>query len=104
MGEGEPGAGTEPVSSGELGPGPRGGRRVHPGPDRGSIRSMTEPSITVNDLKSWEAHGAVWRALEVSDERAVIQLCSCMGEPVDVVGSAEAELIAFVREHPASEF
>jgi hypothetical protein len=53
----------------------------------------------VEDLRRWEEHGAMWRALEVSDDRAVVELCACHGEPVDVVQSEDVEFIAFVRQH-----
>jgi hypothetical protein len=55
------------------------------------------PGLTVAELEDWELHGAVWRALEVSDERAVVELCSCSGEPMDVVAGDAPELIEFVR-------
>jgi hypothetical protein len=57
--------------------------------------------VTVEDLERWEDHGATWRALEVTDQRAVIELCTCYGEAVDTVQSEAPELIAFVREHHA---
>jgi hypothetical protein len=60
------------------------------------------PSVTVEELERWTDHGAQWRPLKVSDERAVIELCTCYGEPVDVVESGAPALIAYVREH-ASE-
>jgi hypothetical protein len=53
--------------------------------------------LTVAELEEWELHGAVWRALEVSDERAVVELCSCSGEPMDVAEGDAPELIEFVR-------
>jgi hypothetical protein len=56
-------------------------------------------AATVEDLERWEEHGAVWRALEVDDERAVVQLCACHGEPVEVVHGEDAEFIAYVRRH-----
>jgi hypothetical protein len=56
-------------------------------------------AATIEDLRRWEEHGALWRALEVSDERAVVQLCACHGEPVDVVQSEDAAFIEFVRQH-----
>jgi hypothetical protein len=59
------------------------------------------PSVTVEDLERWTDHGALWRALEVSDERAVVELCTCFGEAVDVVEGRETALIAYVREHAA---
>jgi hypothetical protein len=55
------------------------------------------PRITVEDLERWTDHGAVWRPLEVSDDLAVVELCTCYGEPVDVVESPAPELIAYVR-------
>ncbi|HWE32476.1 MAG TPA: hypothetical protein VG410_03275 [Solirubrobacteraceae bacterium] len=57
------------------------------------------PTVTVEDLERWTDHGAQWRALELSDERAVVELCTCYGEPVDVVESGTAEVIAYVRDH-----
>jgi hypothetical protein len=55
------------------------------------------PSVTIEDLERWEENGAVWRAYEVTDERALIDLCSCTGEPMDRVQSDAPELIEFVR-------
>jgi hypothetical protein len=59
-------------------------------------------SVTVDYLKDWELHGATWRAVEVSDERAVIELCSCSGEPMDLVQGDDARLIEYVRTHRGS--
>lgn len=59
---------------------------------------MGRRPATVEDLRRWEEHGGLWRALEVSDERAVVQLCACHGELVDVVRSEDAAFIAFVRQ------
>jgi hypothetical protein len=56
--------------------------------------------ITVEDLERWEEHGATWRTLELSDERAVVELCTCYGEPVDQLQSEKPDLIEFVRSHP----
>jgi hypothetical protein len=57
------------------------------------------PQVTIKDLENWEQHGAVWRAVEVSERRAVVDLCSCSGEPMDRVDSDEPEFIEFVRAH-----
>ena len=59
------------------------------------------PELTIEDLERWEEHGATWRALELSDDRAVVELCTCYGEPVDVVQSEVPAVIEFVRTHPA---
>ena len=56
--------------------------------------------LTIAELKDWELHGAIWRALELTDERAVVELCSCSGEPMDVVEGDSPELIEVVRAHP----
>jgi hypothetical protein len=55
------------------------------------------PSVTAEDLVRWTDHGAVWRTLEVSDALAVVELCTCYGEPVDVVEGRAPDVIAYVR-------
>ena len=56
--------------------------------------------LTVAELEDWELHGAIWRALEVTDERVVVELCSCTGERMDVVEGDSPELVEFVRTRP----
>ncbi len=60
---------------------------------------MARPA-TVKELEDWELNGATWRPLELSEERAVVELCTCYGERVDVVESGAPEFIEFVRTHP----
>jgi hypothetical protein len=57
---------------------------------------MEETPVEV--LRRWEDHGAVWRAVHVSDAGAVVDLCTCTGEPVERLESADPDLIRFVRE------
>ena len=57
---------------------------------------MTE--TPVEQLQRWEEHGAVWRALSVGEERAVVELCTCTGERVELLESDDPELIRFLRE------
>ena len=52
---------------------------------------------TVAELEDWEQGGATWRALELSKERAIVELCTCYGEPVDTLAGDSRELIEFVR-------
>jgi len=59
---------------------------------------MARPA-TIAELKDWELNGATWRAIEISDRRALVELCTCSGERVDVVESQDPELIEFVRAH-----
>lgn len=63
----------------------------------------SRPSLTLEDLQRWEDHGATWRALEISDELAVVELCTCYGEPVDTVQSVAPEVISYVREHRGTD-
>lgn len=56
--------------------------------------------ITVADLERWLEGGATWRALELSDEQATIELCTCYGEAVDTAHSDDPAVIAFLRSHP----
>jgi hypothetical protein len=55
------------------------------------------PELTLHNLIRWEDHGAAWRTVEVDDDQAVVELCTCHGEPVDVVRGSAHELIEFVR-------
>jgi hypothetical protein len=56
----------------------------------------------VQQLLRWEEHGAEWRVLHLSDERAIVDLCTCYGEPVDQLESSDPELIAWLRERATS--
>jgi len=55
--------------------------------------------VKIEDLERWSESGAIWRAWEVTDEYAIVDLCSCTGEPMDRVQSDAPELIAYVRAH-----
>jgi hypothetical protein len=54
-------------------------------------------------LTRWEDSGATWRAVHVSDAKAIVDLCTCTGEPVDRLESADPDLIAFLRERAREE-
>jgi hypothetical protein len=58
--------------------------------------------LTLADLRRWEDHGATWRALEIADEAVTVELCSCVGEPVERARGEEPELISYVRERRGS--
>jgi hypothetical protein len=59
-------------------------------------------STTLAELERWVEHGAGLRPLELGDGEAVIELCTCYGEPVDVVCGQGTEIIDFVRAHRSS--
>ena len=60
-----------------------------------------EPPVAV--LERWEDHGAMWRAIHVSDAKAIVDLCTCHGEPVDRIESSDPDLIRLLRARPTSE-
>ncbi len=53
--------------------------------------------LTTAELQRWEEHGATWRTIEITDQRVLVELCTCSGEPVDLRASEAAEVIAYVR-------
>jgi hypothetical protein len=56
------------------------------------------PDTPVDVLTRWEDGGAEWRIESLTDERAVVVLCTCTGEPVDRLESDDGELLRFLRE------
>ena len=59
---------------------------------------MPRPA-TIAELEDWTLNGATWEPVTLTDERAVVELCTCHGERVDVVESGDPEFIEFVRAH-----
>lgn len=58
---------------------------------------MTPASVTIDDLERWADAGAQWRVVHLSDRSAIVDLCTCTGEPVERRESDDPELIAWVR-------
>jgi hypothetical protein len=58
---------------------------------------MTRASLTIDALERWTLFGAQWRPLELSSDSAVVELCSCAGQPVDVLQTNEPAVIAYLR-------
>ncbi len=52
---------------------------------------------TIGELEDWERNGAVWRPVEISPHRAVVDLCSCTGELMERVESDDPEFVQLVR-------
>ncbi len=48
-------------------------------------------------LKRWEDHGAQWRPVAVEHGRAIVDLCTCYGGPVDRLESDDPEFVSFVE-------
>lgn len=56
-------------------------------------------TATVKELQDWRLNGAIWRAVALTPDRAVVDLCACTGEAMDRVESDQPEFIEFVRLH-----
>jgi hypothetical protein len=69
----------------------------------GPSDSPGQAGAEIERLERWEDLGALWRAVVIHDDRAVVHLCACTGEPVDRLESDDRELIAYLRRRPASD-
>jgi len=63
---------------------------------------MTEPSVTIDALERWVQFGAHWRLVDLSHERAVVDLCAWTGETVERLESEDPELVRYVRSARSS--
>jgi hypothetical protein len=59
--------------------------------------------LTIGELERWVAAGANWRAVELTEERAIVDLCQCTGELVERRETTDAGAIAYLRAHPPQE-
>jgi len=58
---------------------------------------MSTHTVTIDDLERWVLYGAHWRVVDISSEHAVVEMCSCMGEPVERVTSDDPAVIGYLR-------
>jgi hypothetical protein len=56
-----------------------------------------EAAALLGVLERWEAHGAIWRVLTLTEKLAIVELCTCHGTPVEQLRSSEPEVIRFLR-------
>ena len=70
-------------------------------PTRVPNRQMSESATAT--LQRWEDHGAQWRLLELNEEGAIVELCTCYGEPVDRLRSSDPDLLELLRHRRSSE-
>lgn len=54
-------------------------------------------------LDRWEQSGAIWRVRTLSASEAVVDLCTCFGEPVEVLRSQDAVVLRYLAAHPSSD-
>lgn len=63
---------------------------------------MADTSLTLADLERWELFGATWRVVELSGDRALLDMCACTGELVERRASGDQALIDYVRSAAAA--
>jgi tellurite resistance protein TehA-like permease len=78
-----------------------GNRPVYSSPDRRDV--MSSEMLTIKSLEEWVRSGAYWRLVDISKERAVVDLLTCTGEPVERVESADADVISYLRTAPGGD-
>jgi hypothetical protein len=61
-----------------------------------------EPEAPLAILRRWEAHGATWRTITLTEKLAVVELCTCYGTPVDRLRSSDPELLRFLSSPRAT--
>jgi hypothetical protein len=54
-------------------------------------------------LERWEQSGAIWRVRTLSASEAVVDLCTCFGEPVEVLRSQDAGLLRYLAARRSSD-
>jgi (2Fe-2S) ferredoxin len=58
------------------------------------------PEDPVTTLERWRDSGADYRVVHVSDAVAIVDLCTCYGEPVERLESEDPKLISYLRTVP----
>jgi hypothetical protein len=51
----------------------------------------------LENLESWTLSGGRWRVVSISNDRAVVDLCTCTGESMERLESDEPAVIAQLR-------
>ena len=54
-------------------------------------------ALTIDALERWVLFGAQWRIVDLSGQRAVVDLCTCTGELVERLQSDDPALIRYLR-------
>ena len=60
-------------------------------------------SETIDILERWERSGAIWRVQSISGAEAVVELCTCFGEPVELVRTTDAETLRYLAARSSSD-
>ncbi|HEY2716326.1 MAG TPA: hypothetical protein VGI73_08915 [Solirubrobacterales bacterium] len=62
---------------------------------------MSEPPLQT--LARWEEAGALWRTRRLGEREAVVDLCTCFGEPVEELRSDDPQLLRYLAGRRSSE-
>ncbi len=62
---------------------------------------MSEPPLQT--LARWEDAGALWRTRSLGAGAAVVELCTCFGEPVERLRSGDPQLLRYLAARRSSE-
>jgi hypothetical protein len=58
---------------------------------------MSTENLTIDGLERWVLSGASWRVADISNEYALVDLCTCMGEPLERLQSDDPSVIGYLR-------
>jgi hypothetical protein len=59
--------------------------------------TVTTDTLTIDSLERWVLFGAHWRVVDISNEQAVVDLCTCMGEPLERLQTNDPAVIGYLR-------
>lgn len=62
------------------------------------MKRPESPGSAIAALERWEAHGASWRVASLTERLAVVELCTCHGEPVDEIRSSDPAFLSWLAE------
>jgi hypothetical protein len=57
----------------------------------------THPEHLLERVENWTLSGGSWRIVSISSQRAVVDLCTCTGEPMERLESDDPAVIAHLR-------
>jgi hypothetical protein len=58
---------------------------------------MSTGILTISDLERWVLSGGTWLVADISNEHAVVDLCTCSREPMERVESDDPAVIGYLR-------
>jgi hypothetical protein len=58
--------------------------------------------LTIEELERWATFGATWRVVEISDRRAIVDMCQCTGELEARRVAIDPLVLEYLRNQPTS--